>query len=387
MPAPELLTYFDAVASAKDFLGGNSSSLGQADVRRCIKRAYAEVAFEAAGGSLIKRGRIQLVAPYSTGTIQYDHTGGTYEREVLLTDGVWPAACEDMVVLIGTVEHHIESRKSDTTVTLDAVMNPGANVDSGTSYSVYPRWYALPYDFKNFYGPWTEESWSQATEVSWDEMLGLARNDSSTGSIQKYCIREIAELHNSVGLYVHPPSDAAETLDYVYDRKPRQLRHTGHDTNDQVGTITADGTTAIVGTSTVFASTMVGSVLRISDSTTVVPTELGGTHSYSDERIILSVAGTGSLTVDANMDAASTKKYCITDVIDLPQHCWEAFNACVNKQLAAQQNMKNAGDYFQIYKEAISRAKAGRVRSRQRRVAGGSRRYVRRGFNVGDDIG
>ena len=368
MTAPRLLTYYDAMAAGMDFVGGNATSAGQADIRRCVLRAYDEVGSVLGWGGLTKRGRIHLVAPYSTGTITYDHTGGSSERILTLADGTWPDDAIDYVVLIDNIESHIES-VSGLVATLDAVMNPGADVDAGTSYSTYPRYYPLPWDFEDFYGPWTENIWRKARQVSYDELLGLSRSASNSGTTAYYAVREVADMHNQMGLYIHPPSDDVQTLDFIYKRKPRQLRHTGHDAADIQNTITTDGTTTVVGNSTAFSSTMVGAVLRIGDDT-YVPTAQGGVHSYLDERIITARASATSLTVDAAMSSASTKKYCITDPIDLPENCWEAFTASVNKQLATQRNMKNKADFFGIYKDALFRAKGTNNRSRQRAVAG-----------------
>src|SRR5512146_3144750 len=100
MAQPRILTYNDAFWAADDFLRGQGASASEREIRRAVHDALAEVASAHDWTFLYKHGRVNLHAPYETGTVAYDLTGGTYERQVTLTDGTWPAWAEDAVIRI-----------------------------------------------------------------------------------------------------------------------------------------------------------------------------------------------------------------------------------------------------------------------------------------------
>lgn len=365
-------TYYDAVVAARDFVGGNSTGVAMPALLRAIASAYREVTAARDWSFLYKHGRVHVKAPYTTGTITYDHTGGTYERELTLADGTWPSWADTGVVLIDSVLSRVVSRESDTVVTLDSALNPGADVDAGTSYSLYPEYYELPERFERFEGPWGEGTWGLGRQVSADTLMALERFDPGSDDMSQYTIGGIPGVYGKLALYIHPSADAAETIDFIYKCRPRDLRFSGHNsTVDTAGTITANGSTAIVGSSTAFNSKMVGAVLRIGDATNV-PTSLDGRYPYAEEHVISSVTDTTHLTLSAASSLSSgSLKYCITDPIDLNIAVENAFMRCVEKHLAITMNMKNKREMFAAYDEALFKAKGADHRSTQRRIAGG----------------
>jgi hypothetical protein len=104
----------------------NASGFGEADVDGCdnvVHHCY------------IHNSRYLL--EYSTGTIAYDHTGGTFERMVTLTGGSFPTllATNGAIQIAGTW-YTIAAWVNGTTLQLNsgAGNNPGADVAGGTSY-------------------------------------------------------------------------------------------------------------------------------------------------------------------------------------------------------------------------------------------------------------
>jgi hypothetical protein len=74
---------------------------------------------------------------YTTGTIEYVHTGSANELEVTLSGGgTWPAWAATGVITILGVEYTVDARISTTILTLDSSSNPGANVAASTAYSL-----------------------------------------------------------------------------------------------------------------------------------------------------------------------------------------------------------------------------------------------------------
>jgi len=382
---PLLLTYYDCIQAAVDFLSGHSTVASQRDVRRVIHEAYREVGEVFGWSFLQKQSRVQLRETYDTGSVAYNSTS----RVLTMTTGSWPSWAADATVRIDSVPSQVQTRTNSTSLVLHRTMNPGKAIASGTSFQLYPTSYTLPEDFLNMVKPWGEDSWWNAKQVSYDEMLSLDRYYEGPGSPRRFCVREIADLHGSFGLYIHPASDTAETVDFIYRRRGRQLRYSGHDSAETVGTITVTGGGVVTGTDTQFSSRMEGSVMRIGLDDDNTPTGLDGLFPYSDERIIDTVDSTTSLTLDGATTAqASAVNYVITDPIDIDISLANAMLACIRKRLAVQRNFKNKGEYIGSYEEELWRARQNDQRVRQPRVMGGGTRWVRRysDTTIGNDL-
>lgn len=356
MASPELYTYRDAVDAAIDYLtGAGSGSAQQKDIRRAVQAAVREVWSAHDWSWLYKHGRVHLHAVETTGTITYDHTGGTNERELTLVGATWPTWAENAVVRIDDVVSHVESRISDTVLTLDVTLNPGFDVDALTEFSIFPSYYVLPQDFHKFDGPMGESPWRLGTPVTPTEIMRIERYSDTTGSLRYYCVRSIDDLHGSLGLYISPPSDTAETNDFVYQRRCRQLRYSGHEaTVDYPGTIVTNGTTSVVGTDTAFEDGMVGSVIRVGRDSTRIPTGLDGLYPFMEQRTIVAVTDTTNLTLDTvAATSLSGVKYCISDPIDIDVVAFNLFLRCIEKHLAIGRNMKHKGEAIALYNQTL----------------------------------
>jgi hypothetical protein len=374
MAAPKLLTYSDCIDAAVDFLAGTSTSASQRDIRRWIWFAYNEFGDEFGWSFLKKQGRVHLKAMESTGTCSYDHSGGTYERQLTLTPDdaeIWPSWAQDATVRVGDIPCRVESRQSDTVLTLDVVLNPGADVASGTSFQIYPTCYTLPPDFGDLVQPWGSDSWRFGRKTSRDEILAMDKYRNTSGGVAYFAIAEVSDLVGSLGLYIWPASDATEPLDFTYRRRPRQLRFSGKETAESAGTIsTTSGSTSVAGSGTSFSEDMVGSVIRIGSGSTI-PTGLDGLTPFAEERIIASYTSATAITLDAAASATrSGVKYVVSDPIDLHQTAHNAFLLCVLKSIAIGRNMDQKGEMIALYQDALFKARGGDRRVTQQRVAG-----------------
>ena len=104
---------------------------------------------------LMPTATLSLNGAYSTGTIAYDHTGGANELQVTLSGGTWPSWAASGMIDIAGNDYPVESRVSDTVLTLDANNNPGADVAASTSYNLHQDDYELPDDFGSVLGTFT----------------------------------------------------------------------------------------------------------------------------------------------------------------------------------------------------------------------------------------
>lgn len=339
MSAPRIFTYADAIENLIEFAAARGKGdISQRSMRGAIRAAYIEVPSLCDWPTLTRPGRIHLRALQSTGTVVFDFTGGAYERQLTLADSTWPDWCIDAVVRFDGKISHIESKKSDTVVTLDATMNPGEDVVLAT-YSLFPQWYILPENFTSLSGPIREDSGYILSSITLTEMLRLYRNQYSTGKPQVYCIAEVPDLYGSLGIYLYPVKTESGTLDYIGTRQPRRLRHTGYDANDYVGTIAVTaGSATVTGTSTAFNNTMLGAILRIGTDTTHRPTGLEGEYPFIEERSIAAVASATSLTLDNNVETTrSGVKYTVASPIDLGVSLHNLFMRQCEKHLARSQ--------------------------------------------------
>jgi len=375
MTAPYLYTYSDILEELDYFARYEGVGADQTLRRMCIQRAYRNIASAHDWSFLHANHRITVYAPDEFTTVSFDLTGGTYERQLTATtDGeTWPDWAEDACIRLGDPEIicDVEQKKSDTVLTLDAVMCPTADVSSTTG-TLFPRWYRLPNDFVSMDRPMDEDDWHLGVETDKGTIERLIRYETRTGNIERYAVGAPQDLYGAMGLYLWPPTDEDETLDVPYRRRPRQLRYSGHEDEEVAGTITATvGSATITGTGTSFNSAMVGSLLRIGPSTDYAPSGLEGKYPYVEQRSIIAVASTTSLTLDAVVtNSASAVKYRIVDPIDLDIAVYDAFVACAKMHLATALRMKGARYAAADYDTTLRKAKEADCRSHHAQVAG-----------------
>lgn len=361
MARPYLLTYQDLIDHLVDFVGGTSEEAAVRQMRGAIQSAYRELISARAWKYYFTPGRIVTQAPYSTGTIEYDQTGGTVERKVTLTGGTWPTWAASGRLLIGDAFHAVATRESSTVLTLDPMINPGADIASGTSYSLVQDIYSLPNDFRALAQIYTADK-NVLEYVTPDEWLDITTNIPSGGTPLRYTIMSDPDLLSAFAVFLDRYPTAAETLDFVYQRQARQLRHTGYGTGETSTpaatssvSVTVD-TASVTGSGTAFTDAMIGSVIRFSGSS-AVPTGLNDTNPYVEQRVIVDVASATALTLDAAVPQTFTSVgYTISDPIDIDTVLIEALLRGCERQLAITRNMKSLPNVEQMYRQARVRA-------------------------------
>lgn len=317
MARTSLLVWKDLIDHLVDWMGTNVSDEARRDARRASLNGVRELANESNWSYLLARGRINTVAPYLTGTLAYDHTGGTYERMVTLTSGTWPSWAAQGILATGTnnLVYEVAERKSDSVITLSVNSNPGADLDSGTTYTLYRDQFPLPSGFQAIC---EMIILSQTIQMSYDHpMVWLRRQRIFRGTAcpRFYTILGSTDYMNTMAMGLYPAPDNAYVLDFIYKRHPRDLKIEEYST----GTVTTSASSSIItGTGTSWTSSMIGSVIRISSSRSDAPTSYEGTNPAAYERIITDVASTTSLTVDDTIaETLTTVKYLISDPVDV----------------------------------------------------------------------
>jgi len=168
--------------------------------------------------------------------------------------------------------------------------------------------------------------------------LAKDRYDSDTDTaISYYAIAEVPDLYDQLALFVHPQLTALKTVDFAYVRNQRPLRYSGYNVLvDHAGTLEVTaGSTAGVGTSTVFESDMVGAIIRIGSHADEAPTGRSGEQPYVEERSIASVTDSTHITFDNNIvTAREAATYRVTDPVDIGRVAKNAFLTCCRRNVA-----------------------------------------------------
>jgi len=354
-PVPDLMTYQDALEHLESHTNSGVMDSERRDFRTAVLGAYTDLASRYDWLYFHTELDIRLDAAYGTGTIQYTNS----TRKVTLTGGTWPTNAIEGRIKISDIRYPIETRNSDTVITLPVSANPGKDVAGETSYTWIRTSYTLPADFKDMDPPHTESSSMTVSPVSLDTMLGFERHvRASSNPPQWYALGPDPHVYGQMAIYIQYEPETSEGLRFYYRRYPRRLKYSGMETVASAGTVktNADNNKAIIdGTGTSFTSDMVNSVIRFG-TTTTKPTGVRGLSPYSEQRIIKAVNSSTSMTLDsAPSTVASSTKYVISDPIDLRVTMTEAFLRGCEWKLSLSRRTQDAPpvDTFQWYTEAI----------------------------------
>jgi hypothetical protein len=236
----------------------------------------------------------------------------------------------------------------------------------------FRRWYALPNDFVSFWGPLETSTFGFGTYVSPAELLWRESYYTTTGTPTHYTIMPLQDSYGTLGIYLQYIPDAAIPVNFIYKRRPRTIRYSGHESNNYAGTIsvTLDSAT-VTGIGTAFGANHPGSILRIGSSTTSKPTGLEGIVPFEEQRSIASVTSAESLTLDAAVQTTrSGVKYVISDPLDIEVGAYQLFLALCKRNMAYELDLKSKRDYDSAFRNMLGRAKCGDTRVQQRRVCG-----------------
>lgn len=311
-----MTTYQDLIYHLLAYGGTDATKAASQQHARAVQIAYNAMPTRHAWNYYWTLGRITTSAPYSTGTVEFDLTGGATERRLTLTGGTWPTWAGGGYVSIGGSTYQAERRVSSTVLTLAESSSPDGDLAAGTAYTLIRDTYPLPADFVAGDEPtvgtdgsplefrhiryWTTDSRWRATGRP--TCFGYAGSPTARGQLQ---------------LVLSPAPDAAWPIDFVYRRKARPLVFDG--AVDGLVSVSAAGTT-VTGHNTAFRAAMVGSILRLGANNQVAPTGLGGLSPYTHEATITAVNGASSLEIDVGpAEAADQVKFTVSDPVDVDE--------------------------------------------------------------------
>jgi hypothetical protein len=287
----------------------------------------------------MKEGRVNLVANYNTSTVTYDHED-TVDRELTLDvsgGAAWPSWAKFGRIAFSDVVYPVESRTSNSIVVLGADFNPGDDVTTATAYNLYRSVYPLPEDLWRLYDVAVEKSYWLPYYITPSEWLQRERFQGTTGQTWAWTIMADPDDQGRFAIWVDPAPDTAEPLGFIYRRRPRALRWAGTETAARTYTFAAlsAGDTSLV-TSVALPSNMVGSIIRLADSTSTLPTGLAGTSPFLEQHKITGLSGT-TVSIAGTISQAyaeATNKLVVSDPIDMNDTMIEALKAQIEYRFA-----------------------------------------------------
>lgn len=274
-----------------------------------------------------------------TGTVTYDHTGGSSERLATIASMTIPTDGTGVFyrISIGNVHYDVDRVLSSTTFTLRENNNPGSDVAAGTAATLYRGRYPLPVGLRRIGQVIDCENQWPLIDLSDNEAQMQAISPFDTPGTPERFYLSSGELLSSLCIDFIPAPNQDRTYDVLYEAGAQQVNTWKYST----GTATTNGSTTVtLGGSGVTNARMVGSIIRFSADGTTEPTSLVGNLAGDDnlfvyERAILEVPTGTTLTVDTATAALSAVKYVISDPIDIePGAMLLAFQAMCDAEYA-----------------------------------------------------
>lgn len=341
--------------------------------RQSLLQAYRDLPHRAAWMYYYRQRLLQTVAPYNTGTVVYTHTGGSSERLVTLTGGTWPAWAAFGRLIVGQVHYEVAERLGNTTLTLTATSNPGADVAS-TAFTLYRNAYPLPADFRRPVRVYDLDTQREVTLIDAAQQHdGLTWYYDTPQTPWEATVRSTGEYLGGFALVFGPPPDAARTYDVLYVAAPRALAIDQYST----GSVAATGT-AVTGTGTDFPANCEGSVIRFS-ATSAAPSGVLGSLAGIDNPFVAQgiiktrTSGTALVLEEAVAQTIPAGSgYVISDPLDIePGAMLTALLKAAEAEFCNRAGRKDAPQKYALARQALLEAmEADSRRERHARVAG-----------------
>lgn len=339
----EQRSVWDLVEALTTFLGADPGANAHIQIKTALLEARTEFQSIAPWTYLVSQSRLFLLAMQTDGTIAYDHTGGAYERLLTLTDATWPDWAVSGFVQVDTRRFTVARKLSATQLQLDVVMNPGADIDADTGYTLGLDTYELPEDFVAGDSGLPENNWGGMDYFSPAEYASNARFTQCFARPLFYTFIGDPRNRGRLAIALFPCPDVAQTLDFVYRRKMKEFTTWDYSTGKV--TVTGAPSRQIVITGGQFKSYMAGDLIRLSANAKDIPTGREGLTPYAVERTIASVVDASTVLVDEDIpDNYASVAFRVSSPIDVEEAMSNAYHATVRKRLDQLRRAKGMAD-------------------------------------------
>lgn len=270
----------------------------------------------------------------------------------------------------------VVTRVNANTFTLDGSVGTGVwDSSSGTwrrvptnTFEIYHDEYLLPTDYVKsdtaiFEGNFAGLSYSDPTSALWWQ-----RVNNASGDPRFYTIAGSRYYPGRMALRFSPYPAYAKTIDFIYQRRPRDLLI--HSQTTGTVSVTTGSTTATANGFT-FPATCQGSVFRLG-TTSDEPGSWISPNPPTFESWIYNRTSSTSVQLNDASTVTGNYHYVISDPIDVEQESTlTAIFRGVEKHLNIARNIQGKPDAFVGFLEALRVAQAADSRSYQGRTMGG----------------
>ncbi len=337
MAAPTLTTYRDAI---EHLIAVHDALPSEADQRRAggaVQEAYRQVHHEKAWRYFTTLGRLNIGAQQTTGTVSFNTTDG----KLTLTGATWPSWARYGTVRLENINYKVaelDADDPDTVITLDGTFRPSETL-TDVEYAIWQSEYRLPSDLTKLVELHDANGVWSAGYVSPNEWLKRTRQSHITGGPFYWTVTGMEDLYGSMSVRLSSVPISATTLDFLYNRAPRPLKHDGYALYSSQGSrvieqYNPDAQYDVVMSGGLSAIT-IGSVFRTPSNTDQPPGGLGDPYQYLEQRIIKSVSG-ANVEFDEHLSYTTgvPASFTVSDPIDLPTYLLTAFRRRCEYEMA-----------------------------------------------------
>jgi hypothetical protein len=276
--------------------------------------------------------------------------------------------------IIHSGNHYSIATSPGSTTAVSPLENaPAEDISSAESVTLYRNAYYLPLDFRKLRSlfdvtseleiPIADDAVQHSDSVLFYDTPDWPR---------RAAIRNTGEIYIGLELVFSPPPNEARTYDVMYEAEPRAMKVL----SETAGTITVSSL-SVTGVGTAFTSDMVGSVIRLTTSTTDAPTSVEGyianSNPYDEYRVITAVASGTSLTIDQAVTGTySGTKYSISDPLDIDV---TAMYTCLLRMAEAEYGRLSGAPDLQT-REQLAARELERAKENDNRTTHANRGYV-----------
>lgn len=357
-----VLLYSDLIDYLMYNAQGGAIDPEQRDYRTAIIQAVKEVSLSREWKYYSTHGRIDVVAPVSTGTVT---SSGAV---VTLSGSTWPTWADHGRLQVGDVVYPVRSVSSNTVLTLEDAPITAFAADE---YTLYQSVYALPNDFAGMFTPINELSMYFGEYMQPQAWLRAERTSNYSGPARSWSLMADPRQPGRWAIVLRPYPAEAATVDFIYYRHHGRLRLTGKEGTSRAGTLAlTSGSSTATGTGSSFAANMVGSFLRVGDAT-YHPDGDGGLHPFTEQYLITGYTNATTVTIyPAAITTVSGVKYIVSDPVDAWVGMHNAVLRCCEKWLATARG-KGQEQAISNYRDALNLAFEADAMLKTPRVAGG----------------
>lgn len=333
-----IFTYRDAIEHCRSYLGGGADAINTSDLYAAIQAAYRDVSHKSRYKFRLAESSVWLVPPFSEGTISYDHTGGTYERQVTLSDAAWPSWAQYGRLVIDDQAYLVQAVKSSTVLQLKEDSNPGRDIEAGTGFRMYRDSYTLPSDWVSIDQPGIDNHSPWMEPMRYSDLMALQRASRYTeGTPIQFAIGPDMHRIGRFAIYLWPWPDSSQVLSFCYGRKLRPLRVSGFAAEDSKGTVAGDGTNVITGTGVELVDAYKGAVIRVGRGNSI-PSGWGTNNPPDYEAVIVDFEAGNKIVLSDSVGTFSGRRFVISDPVDLDDSVLNFFLRSMEYELSLRQN-------------------------------------------------